>query len=54
MSPDLALSDTEVKICQNYITEYVPKMVSTIFRFPDGIENNGVEICNAFVEAPIC
>ena len=54
LSPDFGLGEEEILLCQNYITDFLPKIIASIFRFPDGIDNDGKEICNAFAAPTIC
>ena len=49
-SDNLNLDEEQVLVCQAYIANYVPKVIQVLFRFPDGIENEGAEICNAYTE----
>ena len=49
-SADLNLDEAQVVLCQEYIANFVPKIFQVIFNFPDGIDNDGAQICNAYTE----
>ena len=49
-SADLNLDEAQVVLCQEYIANFVPKIFQVIFNFPDGIDNDGAQICNVYTD----